>query len=235
MSGLSFIERQEREVWKEEAVKLFNDPEYQRWVEEIGYENRCEAMRRRWRDPEYYKKHSEEVRIAKKKWWASLSPEEKKAELQGGLHSEASREARRVATLQSWARYTPEDRLRRMEPTISAQSNESPNKCEALLWEFLEEKFPGVFIPQWMESLRIGRRYPDFYSLGGGEVVIESFGSRYHGPVVGRDEGEIVTEYEILGWVCIVVWANNPGDVIFEWPSIVRQIGRSIGEPLKVR
>ncbi len=41
-------------------------------------------------------------------------------------------------------------------------------------------------------------------------------------------ETEIVSEYRELGYNCIVVWANNEEDIIFEWPNIVRQID-SIG------
>lgn len=148
-----------------------------------------------------------------KVWWENMDPKEKQ---------------RRIDNLQAafkedWERLSPEEKSERMKPLIEAgqQSQVSPNKTEAQLWKFLDQAFPDMFVPTWIDHICIGGKYPDFISRDGHKVVIETMGAYRH---EYEDEEARISLYKGLGWDCIVIWAATPEDIIAEWPSLANQI-----------
>lgn len=199
-----------------------------------------EATQKLWQTPEYRRNNSTSSGCS---WFWG---EEAKEAIQGRLRSEKtiekiseamsgrtfSKEHKESLSKASRKRWDSESGLKEREKLSKMLGGywrtSSPNKTERCLWKFLEGHYPGLFIPQWVELNRVGRRFPDFYSAGSCKLVIESFGSHCHGPEVGRDEAEIVAEYRALGYSCIVVWADSFWDIIFEWPNLVRKIEEEI-------
>jgi len=150
---------------------------------------------------------------------ANRSPEEK---------ADASRQISENRK-KHWSSLSPEEQTEQIR-RWQGDRGKTPNKCELMLWEFLEEVYPGMFIPDWKDKLNIGGRYPDFRSRNGSKIIIESFGSYHHSPVSDRpSEEELVEVYGKEGWTCLVVWADSADDIIFEWPNISKWIRGTIG------
>lgn len=233
---------------REKAAELWNDPEYQKGLEETKHKNYCEAANRRGADPEISKKLSE---ASKKNWRNSdycrsvresmekvqEDPDYRKRLSEGQRrfrerespgHKMATAEAVSRGLKRRWAEMSPEEQNAQMRPLHEATiSKGSPNKCEQLLWEFLEEHYPGLFIPHWIKRTGISGRLPDFVSSDGHKLLVELFGPYYHNTAYFPNrptEEELVIFYKNLGWDCIVVWAEWPDDVIFEWPNLVKRI-----------
>lgn len=128
------------------------------------------------------------------------------------------------------AKLSPEGRRQRIRESCGSEEarraaqrslSKKPNKCEKMLWKFLEQSFSGMFSPHWEYLKRIGKRYPDFWTWGGHKVVVETMGPSYHG--IEEEEGR-VSEYKLEGWICVVVWAGTPDDIIAEWPSLHQRL-----------
>lgn len=202
-----------------------------------------EASREAHRNSEYRVRAS---RIAERDW-AACTPEEKRKRLANGLLSEASQELHRETTstsefrtkmgrigrrsmLRYWAGLTPEEKAGKIRDNPwfhSFKSVQRPNGPEKQLWIFLDKAFSGMFIPDWVERIDIGSRYPDFWVKDGHKLVIESFGTYYHGSgsFEKPSEEELISHYRKYGYECLVVWADNEEDIIFEWPELARKIG----------
>jgi len=187
-----------------------------------------------------------------KAFWKGLSPKDKAWRLAVSCQQEGASEragdtlrgvprpedvSRRIGESQRqfWAGLSPEERLRRAKNSFLSEdaimasqeaTQKHPNGTEGILWEFLEDSFPGVLVPQWIRRLKIGHRYPDFWTPNGHRLVIESMGDRWHGPeYLDYDDEEVaVQNYEGEGWKCLVVWADNPEDIIVEWPNLKQKI-----------
>lgn len=175
--------------------------------------------------------------------WANYTSEEKEKRLKNSVNSEASKKASReagrtpegkakksrVAKL-VWASYTPKEKAERIKnnPVFhSLESSQSPNGPETMLWKFLEQTFPGIFTPDWVERIDIGGRHPDFHSKDGRcKLVIESNGNYFHG---SWGEEEQIAHYKKFGHYCIVVWADSAEDIIYEWPALVGKIRNYLG------
>jgi len=213
----------------------------------------CERKRKaqlaRWADTtkeermEYYRnsfgseKAKENLAISKQAYWDRLTPEEKEERLRGYLHTEEVWEKIGEANRRVWAALSPEERKARLDATIHSDESmrasaeacaRKPNKTELLLWEFLDEAFPGLFLYNGDRKVRIGRRFPDFISRNGFKLVLETFGPYWHGPLVkdGEEEEKAKADYKELGYECIVVWISNEDDVIVEWPNLKKTIAR---------
>jgi len=182
-----------------EHSRMLSEAQIRRWAMPGARERQGETLSKALSGCTFSPDHIKNLSKAQKARWARLTPEEVKAEMERGINSP---EARRKAA--------------------ETNSQGGPNTTESMLWEFLSEKYPGLFIPHWVEPEQIGRRWPDFRSTNRLKIVIESFGSNWH--TFSRTEEEIISEYKKLGWTCIVVWANSPEDIIVEWPTLVKRI-----------
>lgn len=127
----------------------------------------------------------------------------------------------------NWADKTPEERRNHMRPAVEAAYKlQNPNGPEKQLWKFLEQFFPGILVPDWIERIDIGGRHPDFRTKNGYRLVIESNGSRFHSD---WGEEEQVAHYKKYGYDCIVVWADSADDIIYEWPDLAGRIRVALG------
>lgn len=181
---------------------------------------------------------------AVREFWAGLSSEEQEERMKNSVLSETSKAAATEAKgtsefrekrsrIQSrvgvavWAAYSPEEKAERIRNSLgSAQPPQSPTKPEIQLWKFLDQFYPGFFVPDWIERADIGGRHPDFWSRDGYKLVIESNGTFWHSPEYfdRPTEEEQVAHYKRYGYACLVVWANSADDVIYEWPELARRV-----------
>lgn len=94
-------------------------------------------------------------------------------------------------------------------------------KTEAFLEDYLQEKFPN----QWKytgcgeETSKLGSRIPDFTNIAGRKKVIELFGTYHHGI---EEEQLRLDYYQSLGYDCLVIWANDVEDIIFNLHLVSR-------------
>ncbi len=209
---------------KEESLRLS-------FHSEVAKEHRIEALEQ-WG----FSKMSRTMRDM----WASMSLEEKEERLNISCrsraaydaHMEANQDPNRKIQLRKsmkefWEGLSLEEKDEKLRNSFLKV--QTPNETELALWGFLEERYLGMFIPTWIKRICIGGKYPDFVSTNGYRLLIESFGSYFHDPVMYPNrptEEELVVLYKKEGYTCIIVWANSVEDIIFEWPGIVRQIDR---------
>jgi len=220
-----------------------------RSLTEEAVENQRQAQLARWGGTtkeermEHYKtsfgseRAKENLAVSKQAYWDRLTAGEKEERLQGYLHTrETWREAAKTSRA-IWAALSPEDKKARLDATLHSDESmrasaeacsRKPNKTELLLWEFLDESFPGLFSYNGDRKIRVGKRFPDFISVNGLRVVLETFGPYWHGPLLkdGDEEEEAKANYRELGYECIVAWISNEDDVIVEWPNVKKAITR---------
>lgn len=214
---------------------------------ESTIENQRKAQLARWGGTtrefrmEHYKnsfgseKAKNNLAVSKQAYWDGLTLEEKEERLNRTIHSSEARREAAETHRAIWASLPPEEKKARLDATINSDEAvrasaeacaRKPNKTELLLWEFLDEAFPGLFIYNGDRKVRIGRRFPDFISRNGFKLVLEAFGPYWHGPLMkdGEDEEKVKADYRELGYECIVVWISNEDDVIVEWPNIKKVV-----------
>ena len=181
----------------------------------------------------------EKLSEARREFFARETPEEKEVRCEAasialtGYHpTETARRHMSEGTKAMWARMDSKEKSRRIGlqfDVILSGKRGHPNQCEAQLWKFLEQFFPGIFIPDWIERADIGGKHPDFRTGNGHKLIIESFGSYWHGPTSDRPtEEELVALYKEEGYDCLVIWADYPEDVIYEWPGLAGRIEKSL-------
>ena len=193
--------------------------------------------------PERRQKLSETVR----RNLGLLSPEESEERLRNSFRSRTARETA-LKTFRSpryqvkqgrmlklyWESLSSGEKayLIRNNPWFrSKESLQIPNETEKQLWKFLDQAYPGIFTPDWIERVDIGGKHPDFWTKNGYGLVVESNGNYWHSPEYfdRLTEEEQVAHYEKEGYSCIVVWADSPEDIIFEWPNLAKRLKASLG------
>jgi very-short-patch-repair endonuclease len=81
----------------------------------------------------------------------------------------------------------------------------TPNLCESILKNILEDNFPGYFIFSGGGGISVGSRIPDFINQEN-KQIIEFFGSRFH---PASDEKDRTEEYSKLGYSCLCIWEED--------------------------
>jgi hypothetical protein len=181
---------------------------------------------------EGYKARGRASSLANKKYWESLTPQEREAK---GLvlskawasMSESSREARLLAMSRGskrewalldrdsyearrkafssfWKNLSEEERSKKVLNLCSGRAS-GPNTPELFLGLYLERRFPGLWFynGQGQQGLALGGKIPDFVRIDGSKEVVELFGNYFH-PL--SDEASRKSHYLNYGYSCFVVW-----------------------------
>jgi hypothetical protein len=132
-------------------------------------------------DLEGRRKQTAGFRQGARKWWISLTGEEKENFLKRSFHSDSAALARSLST-----------KLK-------------PNGPERFLRYYLEDKFPSrwAYNGDGSQKILLGRRTPDFVRLDGIKEVVEVMGFYWH-PL--GDEADKISHYAKYGYKCIVIW-----------------------------
>ena len=120
----------------------------------------------------------------------------------GKVMSLESRQKNRETNKANWAR--PEF-AKMMREAQNKGQQVTPNLCESILKNILEDNFPGYFIFSGGGGISVGSRIPDFINQEN-KQIIEFFGSRFH---PASDEKDRTEEYSKLGYDCLVVWEED--------------------------
>ena len=88
--------------------------------------------------------------------------------------------------------------------------NRKPNGEELMLKAILDKLFPGEYEYVGDMSFFVGRKCPDFVSVGGNQVI-EYFGDYWHskartGVTEEREEARRISHFNEHGYECLVVW-----------------------------
>lgn len=117
--------------------------------------------------------------------------------------------------------YAEAQKLSWKDPTFVAKmlkaQRVSPNKTERKMLSILERLAPGewIFNGDFSAGVLIGRKIPDFVSVGSRKVVIEVFGAYFHDPMRNEDVkidktfSETINHYKRYGYKCIIVWEED--------------------------
>ncbi len=105
------------------------------------------------------------------------------------------------------------------DPTYQqAQADAScrrPTEPEGILNMWLQKNFPGEwkYTGDGRDGTYIGGRNPDFLNINGRKLVIEMFGSYYHGPeVTDATEEDKIIHYGKYGFGCLILWDDEVYD-----------------------
>ena len=103
-----------------------------------------------------------------------------------------------------------------------------PTEAEAFLNMWLQRHFPGEwkYTGDGKDGTYIGGRNPDFLNVNGKKLVIEVFGSYYHGPeLTDATEEDKIMHYKEYGFGCLVLWE----DEVYDEGKVVRRVGTFVG------
>jgi len=119
------------------------------------------------------------MRKGLKKWWASLSPEQKMKEIE-----------------------------KRVLPSRLVCSNKRPTDPERAVQKYLNKKFPNEwrYNGYGAEGVIFGGKVPDFVNINGKKQVLEVFGQYWHQP---KEVEPLKEHYRKFGFKCIIIWERD--------------------------
>lgn len=107
--------------------------------------------------------------------------------------------------------------------------NRKPNNVEAYLDKYLQDTYPGEWKYTGSGEMVIGGRIPDFTNINGQKKLIELFGTLYHDCDGPRSEEGTIEHYKEYGYECLVIWADDWGDIVCDLHLISRFCNKDRG------
>jgi very-short-patch-repair endonuclease len=111
------------------------------------------------------------------------------------------------------------------------RGRDKPNKPEEKLGRLLHKLFPGEFRLNVKQGMVIGGKVPDFVNVNGHKVLVELFGTYWHGPKRTGQSNQMAersrkTLFKKWGFDTVVVWEhelkNNPESVVTKLNQAMR-------------
>jgi hypothetical protein len=175
-----------------------------------------EAIKKKWKDPEYRKKNLESLksescskrhsRACRRLW------KDPKSSYNSRERSEKVSRSKVKAHADPTSAYNSEEKARRYAKSIGLQ----PNKAEKKLSYILRTTCPGEY--KYNGDFRLGvsfaGRIPDFWNVNGRKRVVELFGDYWHGQeLTGTTKSgevrKVKNKYRKCGVDCLVIWEHE--------------------------
>ncbi len=123
---------------------------------------------------------------------------------------------RKLSCKMAWDKLSDEDKDRRIKACI-AGNNRKPTKPEHRLWGILNSVFPNEWQYTGNGSVILNGRNPDFVNTNGKKLIIELFGTYWHGrKVTGNTPDKEVQlrreAYAQFGYNTLIIWENELTD-----------------------
>jgi len=183
------------ELGRQKIKELSEDPEWKAWW--LGKSLRSEVS---------LVKCAESSR----QYWNNLPQDVKEEFVRRTIHSGESRR-KAVATIRKWWNEADEQERTERIRTFAKGLHRKPNKPETAVIKYLDQNFPGEWKYVGDGQVWMGNRCPDIINVNGKKVVVEVFGTYWHGRSVQAFDNvaDRKTHYRKYGFDCIVIWENE--------------------------